>query len=113
RQRLQVLLSKNHTQQRLDLFRFPRGQPDYFEVLMCPPQPGLHSWPQLKFPIVHPVQHAVDIVEEDWFLFHGLMLAPPEMLPLRLPSHPPCDIVRDKSLVSSFRGVLYIRKLWP
>ena len=37
-----------------------------------------------------------------------LVLSPGEILPLRLTFHPARDIVRDKALLSSFRGVAMI-----
>jgi hypothetical protein len=37
-----------------------------------------------------------------------LVLSPREILPLRLTFHPSSDIVRDKALLSSFRGVAII-----
>jgi len=56
------------------------------------------------------IQHAVDIMEKCRFRLHGLGLAPPEMLPLRRPSHLPRYIVGDKAFLGSFRGVLYIQE---
>jgi len=40
-------------------------------------------------------------------------MSPREILPLRLTSHPTRYIVRDKALLSPFRGVALICKLWP
>jgi len=37
-----------------------------------------------------------------------VVLSPREILPLRLTSHPPSDIVRNKALLRSFRGVAFI-----
>jgi hypothetical protein len=37
-----------------------------------------------------------------------VVLSPREILPLRLASHPPSDIVRNKALFRPFRGVAFI-----
>ena len=37
-----------------------------------------------------------------------VVLSPREILPLRLTSHPPSDIVRNKALFRPFRGVAFI-----